>query len=80
MADLCTSSRPVRPVFDGQFGGDQLAVTGLHGGGHTSQLWVHMDAGHPRSADHGTKLIEASPAAHFNFIAGHDADKWDSDL
>lgn len=54
MADLCTSSRPVCPVSEGHPGGDQLVVTGLHGGGHTAQLRDHVDAGHPRATDHGT--------------------------
>lgn len=70
MDDLCTSSRPVRPVSKGQSGGNQLVVTGLHAGGHTGQLWDHMDAGHPRATVLGTKLTdtvtEASPAAHCN--------------
>lgn len=56
MADFCTSSRPVCPVSEGHSGGNQLVVAGLHGGGHTAQLWDHVDAGHPRASDHGTNL------------------------
>lgn len=54
MADLCTSSRPVRQVPGGLSGANQLVVPGLHGGGHPAQLRDHVDAGHPRAADHGT--------------------------
>lgn len=55
MADLCTSRGPVCPVSEGQSGGSQLVVTGLHGCGHTAELWDHMDAGHLRATDHGIK-------------------------
>lgn len=60
MADLCTSSRPVGPVPQGWSGGNQLVVNDLHGGGHTRQLWDHMDAGHRGTTGHGTnyKLID----------------------
>ncbi len=54
MADICTSSGPVCPVSEGHSGGNQLVVAGLHGGGHTTQLHDHMDAGHLRASAHGT--------------------------
>ena len=56
MADFRSSSGPVCPVSESLSGGNQLVVTGLHGSGHTAQLWDHMDAGHPRATDHSTKL------------------------
>lgn len=58
MADFCTSSRPVCPISGGQSGTNQLVVNGLHGGDHTAHLWDHMDDGHPRASDHGTKLCD----------------------
>lgn len=60
MAVFCTSSGPVCPVSEGHSGGNQLVVAGLHGGGHTAQLWDHMDAGHPWASDHGTNLTLCS--------------------
>lgn len=69
MADICTSSRRVGRVSEGQSGGHQLVVTGLHGGGHPAELWDHMDAGHPRASDHGTELglkTETSQGAQCN--------------
>lgn len=66
MADLCTSSRRVCQISERHSGGNQLVVTGLHGGGHTAQLWDNMDDGHPRATDHGmsfTLKTEASPGA-----------------
>ncbi|KAM9413299.1 solute carrier family 49 member A3 isoform 2-T2 [Salvelinus alpinus] len=56
MADLCSSGRPFSPVHGCHPGPDQLAVHHLHGGGHSSQLWDHMDAGHLRTPNHTNPL------------------------
>ncbi|XP_029584096.1 solute carrier family 49 member A3 isoform X3 [Salmo trutta] len=52
MADLCSSGGPVSPVHGCHPGPDQLAVHHLYGGGNTSQLWDHLDAGHLRAPNH----------------------------
>ena len=56
MADFCTSSKPDRPVPEGQPGGSQLVFGRLHGGRHTSHHRGHVDDRYSRSANHGTTL------------------------
>lgn len=57
MAYLCTSGEPVCPVPESYSGRDQLAITGLHGGGHTAQLCNHLDAGYSWTEDNGTNCL-----------------------
>ena len=56
MALLRPRGRPGGRVHERVSGPDQLAVAGVHGGGHPSELRGHVDAGHPGTPSHGTFL------------------------
>lgn len=57
MADFCTSSKPDRPVPEGQSGGSQLVFGRLHGGRHTSHHRGHVDDRYSWSANHGATTL-----------------------
>lgn len=46
MADLRSCGRPDSRASACDSGPSQLALCGLHGGGHPSELHHHLDAGH----------------------------------
>lgn len=78
MADFCSSSKPDRPVPEGQSGGRQLVFGGLHGGRHPSHRRGHVDDRYSGPENHGTtltsdvgavwvvKLLFSSPLSHLN--------------
>lgn len=68
MADLCPSSKPDGPVPEGQPGGGQLVLAGLHGGRHPSHHRGHVDDRHSRSASHGTTTLTSGSWVVFTRI------------